>query len=243
MKSCRYCKTHDSPCVSAMYVTTLTCRKMLLPALPLVYLLRVSHQSAALVAPVSTVAVLSPYPKTMQRTDIMGSALDPLLPLNRWIQYTQAELQTLRSDCRHHFEQVTSTERIQQQQLDSLQTQIRDLAQQQSQLSAEMTEIANAVTELCGKKKRAAKYTKRSCTGRAAAFFQPTTVFFARHSTCGDPARPSVVPACLDRLTAYKIAPLIKLALASSCMYLCHFVFLYPLEFGCPSPSSIRSAH
>ena len=89
----------------------------------------------------------------MQRTDIMGSALDPLLPLNRWIQYTQAELQTLRSDCRHHFEQVTSTERIQQQQLDSLQTQIRDLAQQQCQLSAEMTEIANAVTELCGKTK------------------------------------------------------------------------------------------
>ena len=101
----------------------------------------------------------------------MGSALDPLLPLNRWIQYTQAELQTLRSDCRHHFEQVTSTERIQQQQLDSLQTQIRDLAQQQCQLSAEMTEIANAVTELCGKDQRAAKYTKRSCTGRTAAFF------------------------------------------------------------------------
>ena len=81
----------------------------------------------------------------MHRTDMMGSALDPLMPLNRWIQYTQAELQTLRSDCRHHFEQVASTGRIQQQQLDSLQTQIRDLAQQQSQLSAEMTEIANTV--------------------------------------------------------------------------------------------------
>ena len=90
----------------------------------------------------------------MHRTDMMGSALDPLMPLNRWIQYTQAELQTLRSDCRHHFEQVASTGRIQQQQLDSLQTQIRDLAQQQSQLSAEMTEIANTVAELCEKTKK-----------------------------------------------------------------------------------------
>ena len=78
-----------------MYVTTLTCREMILPALPLVYLL---SSPVALIAPVSTVAVLCSYPKTMQRTDIMGSALDPLLPLNRWIQYTQAELQTLRDD-------------------------------------------------------------------------------------------------------------------------------------------------
>ena len=71
----------------------------------------------------------------MHRADMMGSALDPLLPLNRWIQYTQAELQTLRSDCCYHFEQVTSTRRSQQQQLDSDQTQIRVVAQQQSQLA------------------------------------------------------------------------------------------------------------
>ena len=87
----------------------------------------------------------------MHRADMMGSALDPLLPLNRWIQYTQAELQTLRSDCSYHFEQVTSTRRSQQQQLDSDQTQIRVVAQQQSQLAlGEITEIANTVTDLCG---------------------------------------------------------------------------------------------
>ncbi|CAE7306907.1 unnamed protein product [Symbiodinium sp. CCMP2592] len=87
----------------------------------------------------------------MQRADILGSALDPLLPLQRWIQYTQGELQSLRADCRHQFEQITSTERIQQSQLDSLQSQIRELAQQQAQFSAEMTEIANTVTDLCNK--------------------------------------------------------------------------------------------
>ena len=87
-------------------------------------------------------------PDAMQRADALGSAHDPLLPLQRWIQYTQVELQSLRTDCRHQFEQVESTRRIQQSQLDSLQQQIRDLVQQHQQLSEEVTEIATTVTDL-----------------------------------------------------------------------------------------------
>ena len=84
----------------------------------------------------------------MQRADALGSAHDPLVPLQRWIQYTQVELQSLQTDCRHQFEQVESTRRIQQSQLDSLQQQIRDLVQQLQQLSEEVTEVATTVTDL-----------------------------------------------------------------------------------------------
>ena len=84
----------------------------------------------------------------MQRADALGSAHDPLLPLQRWIQYTQVELQSLRTDCRHQFEQIESTRRIQQSQLDSLQQQVRDLAQQQHQVSEEVTDIATTVADL-----------------------------------------------------------------------------------------------
>ena len=38
--------------------------------------------------------------------------------------------------------------RLQQSQLDSLQVQIRELAQQQTEFSAQMTEVANAVADL-----------------------------------------------------------------------------------------------
>ena len=84
----------------------------------------------------------------MQRADALGSAHDPLLPLQRWIQYTQVEFPSLRADCRHQFEQIESTGRIQQSQLDALQKQIRDLAQQQHQFSEEVTGIATTVTDL-----------------------------------------------------------------------------------------------
>ena len=82
----------------------------------------------------------------MQKADVLGSALDPLLPLQRWIQYTQVELQSLRSDCRHQFEQIESTGPIQQSQLDALQKQV---AQQQHQVSEEATEIATTVADFC----------------------------------------------------------------------------------------------
>eukprot|EP00439_Symbiodinium_sp_Y106_P005938 s7415_g1.t1 len=76
----------------------------------------------------------------------VGTAHDPLLPLTRWIQYTQTELQSVRADLIHHREEELAVRRLQQSQLDSLQVQIRELAQQQTEFSEQMTEVANAVT-------------------------------------------------------------------------------------------------
>ena len=78
-------------------------------------------------------------------TDVIGSAHDPLLPLQRWIRYTQAELQQVRSDLQHRIEEDNSIRRAQ---LDSLQVQVRDLAQQQSETCEHITEIANTIAEL-----------------------------------------------------------------------------------------------
>ena len=77
-------------------------------------------------------------------TDVIGSAHDPLLPLQRWIRYTQAELQQIRSDLQYRIEEDNSIRRLQQAQLDSLQVQVRDLAQQQSETCEHITEIARA---------------------------------------------------------------------------------------------------
>ena len=82
------------------------------------------------------------------RSDTLGSACNPLLPLNRWIHYTQAELQRVRADLLHHREEELAVRRLQQSQLDSLQAQIRELAQQQTEFSEQMTEVANAVTDM-----------------------------------------------------------------------------------------------
>ena len=82
------------------------------------------------------------------RSDTLGSACDPLLPLNRWIHYTQTELQSVRADLLHHREEELAVRRLQQSQLDSLQAQIRELAQQQTEISEQMTEVANAVTDM-----------------------------------------------------------------------------------------------
>ena len=81
-------------------------------------------------------------------SNVLGSAHDPLLPLTRWIQYTQTELQSVRADLIHHREEELAVRRLQQSQLDSLQLQIRELAQQQTEFSEQMTEVANAVTDM-----------------------------------------------------------------------------------------------
>ena len=81
-------------------------------------------------------------------SNVLGSAHDPLLPLTRWIQYTQIELQSVRADLIHHREEEHAVRRLQQSQLDSLQVQIRELAQQQTEFSEQMTEVANAVTDM-----------------------------------------------------------------------------------------------
>ena len=82
------------------------------------------------------------------RSDTLGSACDPLLPLNRWIHYTQTELQSIRADLLHHREEELAVRRLQQSQPDSLQAQVRELAQQQTEFSEQMTAVANAVADM-----------------------------------------------------------------------------------------------
>ena len=82
------------------------------------------------------------------RNDSIGTAYEPLLPLQRWIQYTQAELRQVRSDLQHRIEEEHAIRRIQQAQLDSLQVQLRDYGQQPSEISDQIAELANAIAEL-----------------------------------------------------------------------------------------------
>ena len=82
------------------------------------------------------------------RTDSIGSPHEPLLPLQRWIRYTQAELRQVRAELQHRCEEEQAIRRIQQAQLDSLQQQIRDLGQQQSEICEQVAEIANTIAEL-----------------------------------------------------------------------------------------------
>ena len=79
----------------------------------------------------------------MRSGPLPGSACEPLLPLNRWIHYTQTELQSVREDLLHHREEESAVRRLQQSQLDSLQVQIRELAQKQAEFSEQMTEVAS----------------------------------------------------------------------------------------------------
>ena len=59
----------------------------------------------------------------------LNSAMEPLLALDRWIRYTQSELQSVRSDTIQQREEEKAVRRIQQMQLDSIQGQVRDISQ------------------------------------------------------------------------------------------------------------------
>ena len=59
----------------------------------------------------------------------LNSAVEPLLALDRWIRYTQSELQSVRSDTIQQREEEKAVRRIQQMQLDSIQGQVRDISQ------------------------------------------------------------------------------------------------------------------
>ena len=50
----------------------------------------------------------------------LNSAMETLLALDRWIRYTQSELQSLRVDTIQQKEEEKSIHRIQQAQLDSI---------------------------------------------------------------------------------------------------------------------------
>ena len=69
----------------------------------------------------------------------MSSACDPLEPLQRWITYTQHEVIQLKRELHEHRQEVLATQKIQQQQLDSL----------QSQVSANAGLVAQVAVGLC----------------------------------------------------------------------------------------------
>ena len=72
----------------------------------------------------------------------MSSACDPLAPLQRWITCTQNEVLQLQRELYYeHKQEVANVQKIQQQQLDSVQTQIRESEQR-------VAELIDAVTEL-----------------------------------------------------------------------------------------------
>ena len=58
--------------------------------------------------------------------------MEPLLALDRWIRYTQSELQSLRADTIQQREEQNAVHRIQQIYLDSIQGQVRENFQQSS---------------------------------------------------------------------------------------------------------------
>ena len=71
----------------------------------------------------------------------MSSACDPLAPLQRWITYTQNEVLQLKRELCEHKQEVANVQKIQQQQLDSVQnTDSRD--------EQRVAELIDAVTEL-----------------------------------------------------------------------------------------------
>ena len=80
----------------------------------------------------------------------LNSAMEPLLALDRWVRYTQSELQSLRADTIQQKEEEKSIHRIQQMQLDSIQNQVRDLSQQTAELTEAITELFNHVKDIRG---------------------------------------------------------------------------------------------
>ena len=83
--------------------------------------------------------------ETYLRTDALGSAS---YSHSVWIQYTQTELHNVRADLQHRHEEDLAIRRTQQAQLESLQVQVREWGQQQSELSEQRTQIASAITDL-----------------------------------------------------------------------------------------------
>ena len=53
----------------------------------------------------------------------MSSACDPLAPLQRWITYTQWEVLQIKRDLHENRQEVLAAQKIQQQQLDTVQAQ------------------------------------------------------------------------------------------------------------------------
>ena len=62
----------------------------------------------------------------------------------------------------HRYEEDAAIRRIQQARLDSLQVQIRDLVQQPSELSEQLTKVANGVTDLFHQIGNCLQYCKSS---------------------------------------------------------------------------------
>ena len=54
---------------------------------------------------------------------LMSSACDPLAPLQRWITYTQWEVLQIKRDLHENRQEVLAAQKIQQQQLDTVQAQ------------------------------------------------------------------------------------------------------------------------
>ena len=74
----------------------------------------------------------------------MSSACDPLAPWQRWITYTQWEVLQIKRDLHEHRQEVLATQKIQQQQLDTVQAQLREGEQR-------LLEVIEAVAELLQK--------------------------------------------------------------------------------------------
>ena len=75
---------------------------------------------------------------------LMSSACDPLEPLQRWITYTQWEVLQIKRDLHEHRQEVLATQKIQQQQLDTVRAQLREGEQR-------LLEVIEAVAELLQK--------------------------------------------------------------------------------------------
>ena len=80
----------------------------------------------------------------------LNSAMEPRLALDRWIRYTQSELQSLRVDAIQQKEEEKSIHRIQQAQLVSIQSQVRDLSRQLAEVTEAITGLFNHVEHLRG---------------------------------------------------------------------------------------------
>ena len=70
----------------------------------------------------------------------MDSALNLLAALERWIRYTQVELQSLRSDLIQQRQEEISVRQLQQAQLDSLQCQVRDIQKEACETQQNLSE-------------------------------------------------------------------------------------------------------
>ena len=71
----------------------------------------------------------------------MSSACDLLAPLQRWITYTYWEVLQIKRDLHEHRQEVLTTQKIQQQQWDTVQAQLREGEQR-------LLEVIEAAAEL-----------------------------------------------------------------------------------------------